>query len=127
MPATATASAIPTHVLRSACRAPSIWIILASALLAPFARAQEAPPGLAKRVAARASAARAALDQYTYRQSVTVVEFSPAGAQAGEYREVREVVFSPGGERSETLIAKPRNLLHHLRLTDEDFDDIRRI
>jgi len=126
-PATETASAIPTHMFRSACRVASISIILASALFAAPAEAQEAPPGLAKLVAERATEARAARDQYTYRQSVTVIEFSPAGAEAGEYREVRDVVFSPGGERSEKLIGKPRNLLHRLKLTDEDFADIRTV
>ena len=132
IPATETASAIPTHVLRSASRVASISIILASSLFAPPAAGQEAgadapPPGLGKLVAARATEARAALDQYTYRQSVTVIEFSPAGAQAGEYREVRDVVFSPGGERSENLVGKPRNLLHRLKLTEEDFRDIREV
>lgn len=105
----------------------SIWIILASALSAPRAAAQEPPPGLAKRVAARATQTRAALDQYTYRQSVTVIELSPTGAQTGEYREVREVVFSPGGERSEKLIGKPIDRLLRLKLTDEDFEDLRQV
>ena len=67
------------------------------------------------------------MDRYTYRQSVTVVEFSPAGLQAGEYREVREVVFSPGGERSEQLVGKPAERLHRLKLTEEDFRDIREV
>jgi hypothetical protein len=110
-----------------ATHAASIWIILASASLAPFAPAQEPPPGLAKRVAARATATRAALDQYTYRQSVTVVELSPMGAQTGEYREVREVVFSPGGERSEKVVGKTLERLVRLKLTEEDFEDIRQV
>ena len=102
-------------------------------LAAPFARAQEAqaqegaPPGLAKRVAARATETRTALEQYTYRQSVTVVELSPAGAQTGQYREVREVVFSPGGERSERLVGKPLDRLVRLKLTEQDFQDIREV
>ena len=96
-------------------------------LTAPFARAQEAPTGLARRVAARATETRAALDQYTYRQSVTVVELSAAGAQTGEYREVRDVVFSSGGERSEKMVGKPQDRLVRLKLTEQDFDDIRQV
>jgi len=96
-------------------------------LLAPLARGQEPPPGLAKRVAARATETRTALDRYTYRQSVTVVELSAMGAQTGEYREVREVVFSPGGERSEKVAGKPLNRLVRLKLTEEDFRDIREV
>lgn len=96
-------------------------------MLAPFARAQEAPPGLAKRVAARAAETRTALYQYTYRQSVTVVELSPMGAQTGEYREVREVVFSSDGERSEKVTGKPLDRLVRLKLTEEDFRDMREV
>ena len=96
-------------------------------MLAPLARGQEPPPGLAKRVAARATETRTALDRYTYRQSVTVVELSAMGAQTGEYREVREVVFSPGGERSEKVAGKPLNRLVRLKLTEEDFRDIREV
>ena len=96
-------------------------------MLAPLARGQEPPPGLAKRVAARATETRTALDRYTYRQSVTVVELSAMGAQTGEYREVREVVFSPGGERREKVAGKPLNRLVRLKLTEEDFRDIREV
>jgi hypothetical protein len=56
-----------------------------------------------------------------------VVELSPAGAQTGEYREVREVVFSPGGERSEKVVGKPLERLTRLKLTEQDFQDIREV
>ncbi len=86
-----------------------------------------APADLARRVAARATETRAARDHYTYRQTVLVEELSPSGARAGEYREVREVVFSPGGERSEKLVGKPLETLKRLKLTEEDFHDIREV
>jgi hypothetical protein len=105
----------------------SIGIILASALFLPFLAAQEPPAGLAKMVAARATATRAALDRYTYRQSVTMEELSPTGARTGEYREVREVVFSPDGERSERLAGKPLDTLSRLKLTEQDFRDVREV
>jgi len=90
-------------------------------------RAGEPPPDLARWVALRASETRKARDHYTYRQSVTVEELSPSGASGGEYREVREVIFSPQGERTERLLGKPLSLLKRLRLTDEDFQDIREV
>jgi len=90
-------------------------------------RAGEPPPDLARRVALRASETRKARDHYTYRQSVAVQELSPSGASGGEYREVREVIFSPQGERTERLLGKPLSLLRRLRLTDEDFQDIREV
>lgn len=49
------------------------------------------------------------------------------GAQTGEYREVRDVVFSAGGERSEKVVGKPLERLVRLKLTDEDFEDIRQV
>jgi hypothetical protein len=104
-----------------------IGIILASALCTPALRAQEPPPGLAKLVAKRATEARLARDRYMYRQTVVVEELSPTGARAGEYRETREVVFSPQAERSERLVGKTLETLKHLKLTEEDFRDIREV
>jgi hypothetical protein len=104
-----------------------IGIILASALGAPSLWAEDPPPDLAKRVAARATEARAARDQYTYRQTVVVEELNAGGAQAGEYRETRDVVFSPQAERSEKPVGKPFDTLKHLKLTEEDFRDIREV
>jgi hypothetical protein len=127
MPAIETARASPSQVFRSASRVASIGFILTFALFPPLAAAQEPPLGLAKQVAARATAAQQARDRYTYRQTVTITELSPMGSQAGEYREVREVVFSPGGERSETPVGKPFDRLRNLKLTEEDFEDIREV
>ncbi len=90
-------------------------------------RADDPPPDLAKRVAQRATETRKERDNYTYRQSVSIEEVSPTGARAGEYREVRDVVFSPTGERTEKLVGKPLHTLQRLKLTDEDFQDIRQI
>ena len=63
--------------------------------------------------------------QYTYRQTVLIEEMAAKGGRAGEYREVREVIFSPTGERTEQMVGKPMSNLTRLRLTDEDFRDIR--
>jgi hypothetical protein len=56
-----------------------------------------------------------------------VEELSPSGARAGEYRETRDVIFSPQAERSEKLAAKPLDTLRRLKLTPEDFRDIREV
>jgi hypothetical protein len=102
-------------------------ILLVSAIFAPALAASEPPPDLAKRVAARATETRLARDRYTYRQTVEVEELSPAGARAGTYREVREVVFAPDAGRSEKLVGRPLEALKNLKLTDEDFADIRQV
>ncbi len=64
---------------------------------------------------------------YTYRQTVTVEELSDRGAMVGQYHEVRDVIFSPAAERTEVMIGAPLETLKNLKLTDEDFADIRNI
>ncbi|MDQ1470017.1 MAG: hypothetical protein QOJ99_1497 [Bryobacterales bacterium] len=49
------------------------------------------------------------------------------GSQTGEYRETRQVIFSPTGERTEQFTAKPDSRLKNLVMTPEDFADIRNI
>jgi hypothetical protein len=78
-------------------------------------------------VAHRESETEAERNQYTYRQTVKIVEVTEHGAQTGEYREVRDVIFSPTKERSEEIIGAPFKNLKNLILTDEDFRDIRDI
>jgi hypothetical protein len=82
---------------------------------------------LARLVAHRESETEAERNQYTYRQTVRIVEVTERGAQTGEYREVRDVIFSPAKERSEEIIGAPFKNLKNLILTDEDFRDIRDI
>jgi hypothetical protein len=91
------------------------------------AYAQDGPPGLARLVAARESLTAEAQSQYTYRQTVVVEEFDNRGLRGGQYKEVRDIVFSPTGERSEKVILKPSSTLVRLVLTEEDFRDIRAV
>jgi len=105
----------------------AIGLILTSLLAAPGARAQEAPPKLARLVAHRESETEAERNQYTYRQTLALEELDDRGAARGRYREVRDIIFSPQQERSEELIGKPENTLAHLKLTPEDFQDFRDI
>ncbi len=86
----------------------------------------ESPPDLLRRVAEREALAQAARNQYLYRQSVTVDELGDRDAN-GSYREVREVIFTPAGERIEQFVRKPESRLKRLILTPEDFHDIRNI
>jgi len=90
-------------------------------------RGEEAPADLARRVAHTETETQRVRDHYTYRQSVTVEELSDRGMRVGEYREVRDIIFSPAEERTEEMIGKPLLNLKNLRLTDEDFADIRNI
>lgn len=88
---------------------------------------QEPPANLAKLAAQRETETEKERSEYTYRQTVTLEELDSHGAARGQYREVRDVVFSPARERSETLIGKPLSTLKNLIMTEQDFDDIRNI
>jgi hypothetical protein len=68
-----------------------------------------------------------ARSRYLYTQTVLIEEVGARGAAGGRYREVREVIFSPDGERSERLQGSPLSALKRLILTKEDFEDIRNI
>lgn len=108
---------------------PNIAPIVASALVFAIAplRAADPPPGLLKKVAARETENARARENYTYRQSVTIQEFDDRGTVTGEYREVRDVTFSPNRVRYEQVIERARNTLTRIKLTPEDFGDIRNI
>ena len=86
-------------------------------------RAEDPPENLAKLVAHR----EAERNQYTYRQTVAVEELDNRGMARGAYKEVRDVIFSPAHERTDQMIGKPDNSLRALKLTEEDFRDIRDI
>lgn len=102
--------------------------MLASAvLMASLALADDPPSDLVRRVAARETETQEAQSNYTYEQSVTIEELDKHGARAGEYREVRDIIFSPTEQRTERLAGKPASTLKNLQLTDEDFRDIREV
>ena len=85
------------------------------------------PADLAKRVAHRESETAEERRQYAYTQSVKLQEIDGHGSQTGEYREVREVIFSPNGDRTERFVGQPVSRLKDLIMTPEDFADIRNI
>ncbi len=100
--------------------------VLLAALAAVLA-AQEPPPDLIREVAVKAGEFKLAREQYTYRQTVIFQELDPQGAEAGSYREVRDIVFSPQQKRTEVMVGRPAMNLKKLKLTEEDFRDIREV
>jgi len=111
---------------RSVVRNWRIRFILASVVCAA-ALAKDPPANLAKLVAARESETQQAQNNYTYRQTVTLDEIDKHGAISGGYKEVRDVIFSPKQERMEQVIGRPFENLHKLKLTEEDYRDIREV
>jgi hypothetical protein len=105
-----------------------IALMLASAAVFPPAlQAAEPPPNLLKQIAAMESTIALARENYTYRQTVTVQEVDHRDMVEGEYRERRDVTFSPSGSRYEQVVEKPANTLTEIKMTPEDFADIRSI
>jgi hypothetical protein len=107
--------------------AAGIAFILASVFCISAAHGAEPPPDLARRVAAIETRNRDDRGNFTYRQTVTVEEVSGRGNPGGRFHEVRDIIFSPGGERTEQVIGSPLHGLNRLQLTEEDFRDIREI
>jgi hypothetical protein len=89
--------------------------------------ADDAPADLAKRVAQRESDTAQAQANYTYRQSLNVDEFDNRGLIVGSYWEVRDIIFSPKQERTEQMVERPFDNLHRIKLSDEDFRDLREV
>src|SRR5207244_13537557 len=82
---------------------------------------------LAKLVPQRETETQKERNEYTYRQTVTIDELDDHGSTRGNYREVRDIIFSPDHERSEQMIGHPVMALKNLILTEEDFADVRNI
>jgi hypothetical protein len=89
--------------------------------------AADPPPDLDRRVAHRESETAEERRHYAYTQSVRLQELDGHGIQAGEYREVRDVIFSPTGDRTERFPSEPVSRLRNLVMTPEDFADLRDI
>ncbi len=126
-PAAANAIQPISRAARNPAGSFGIGLIIAFGIFPSAVRAQEPPPNLAKLVAQRESATEERRNRYMYRQTVTLEELDQGGGLRGQYKEVREVVFSPTAERSEEFSGKPLKNLKFLIMTDEDFHDIREI
>lgn len=96
-------------------------------LTALAAFATEPPSDVAKRITRRESVSEAERAKHTYKQTVSLLEYGERNRPGGEYHEVREVIFSPSGERTEQMVGRPSNDLKRLQMTPEDFGDIRDI
>ncbi len=88
---------------------------------------QQPPPDLIRRVAERETQTELARASYTYQQAVELAEWNGQGNRGGLYSETRDVLFTPSGERRESFLKKPSDTLRFLKLTPEDFADLREV
>jgi len=108
-------------------RAFGIGFIVASGFLVPALAGEDPPPNLARRVAAHEAEDEKARNDYTWRQTFVLEELNDKGILTGRYREVRDILFSPDGQRVEQMVGKASDTLTHIKLTDEDFRDLREV
>ena len=110
-------------------RVPGRWVCLATlaAGLVTHATAQQPSKSLIRRLADQGSQFEKERNYYSYRRSFQFYEMDPRGKRGGLYREVRDVLFTPDGERVEEFVGRPHSRLKRIRLTDEDFRDLREV
>lgn len=114
-------------ILALAAAVAIVWGTLPEIGWSQQAAAIRPPRDLAKRVARNESLIRQLRDQYTFRQHFRFEELADNGRRMGVYQEEREVLFVPEKGRDEVLTKAPSNSLQRIRLTDEDFHDVREI
>ena len=66
-------------------------------------------------------------DNFTYTQDVTFQTIDPDGQVDGEFREVRDILFSPDGKRFDKVTFAPVTTITRLIMTQQDFDDIEKV
>ena len=66
-------------------------------------------------------------DNFTYTQDVTFQTIDQDGQVDGEFREVRDILFSPDGKRFDKVTFAPVTTIQRLIMTQQDFDDIEKV
>src|SRR5919108_1609962 len=66
-------------------------------------------------------------DNFTYTQDVTFQTIDEDGQVDGEFREVRDILFSPDGKRFDKVTFAPVTTITRIGMTQQDFDDIEKV
>jgi len=107
--------------------------LLLSLLVAAAARA--ATPELSEaeiqniitKFAAKEAEFARARENYTYRQTVRILELDDSGAVRGRHEMISDIIFSPDGKRTERVVRAPVATLRNISLTPEDEQDLRNV
>ncbi|MFN7935131.1 MAG: hypothetical protein U0R19_17505 [Bryobacteraceae bacterium] len=83
--------------------------------------------GIIQKFAAKESEFAKARDNYTYRQTVRVLELDEGGNTRGRHEVVADVIFNNDGKRTERVVRAPVSSLKNLQLTPEDEQDLRSV
>src|SRR5579864_4758448 len=82
------------------------------------------PEEIIRKFAAKEKEFAVARENYTYRQTVKILEVDPPG---GKYEIVEDIIFSPEGKRTERVVHAPVTTLQNILLTPEDEQDLRNV
>jgi hypothetical protein len=66
-------------------------------------------------------------DHFTYTQDVLFQTIDEDGRVDGEFREVRDILFTPDGKRFDKVTFAPVTTIQRLIMTQQDFDDIEKV
>lgn len=114
----------------------SLVLFFLGVLCASVAHSQEAAPPsqpsmpaeeIIRRFAAREKEFKVARDNYTYRQTLRILELSPDGDTRGKYEMTSDIIFTPQGKRLEKVVFAPQPTLRAISMSPEDERDIREI
>ena len=84
------------------------------------------PEQIIHQFAAKESEFQQALNHYTYRRTAKVQTIDDDNKVDGEYYEVDDVIFDPGGARTEKVVFAPQNTLERVHMSPSDLQDIQR-
>jgi hypothetical protein len=62
---------------------------------------------------------------YTYRQTVKILEYTDSGRVRGKYEVVQDIIFTQDGRRNERVVYAPVSTLKNIILTPQDMQDLR--
>ena len=62
---------------------------------------------------------------YTYRQTVKILEYTDSGSVRGRYELVQDIIFGSDGKRNERVVYSPVPTLRNIILTPQDMQDLR--
>ncbi len=77
--------------------------------------------------AAKEKEFKKARDNYTYRQTVKVMELDDDGNVRGKHEMVSDIIFTPQGKRIEKVVYAPLSTLRRISISPEDDRDLRDI
>src|SRR6516225_2129831 len=103
-----------------------VWAADSAAKAPTPAAPSVAPEEIIRKFAAKEAEFAEARGNYTYRQTVKLLELDAGGGQTGgKWEVVEDIIYSPDGKRSSKVVYAPVITLRNILLTPSDEQDLR--